>query len=231
MNFKKVMKTSALVAALGLSLTAFNPAAASAATPNESAQKLVDSLKALNLNQVDYLYTYLQSVNLTDAEYNKIVANAEKVTGLLEGVSNPSDLTNAQKAEAVRLFVESSQLAHLQVAFVDNNGKAVDLTHFDFSTGLLVQVKDNKGKVLGTINPTKADLEPANLTAKLTALKTAVDAKVELDKTGKFVPMPGSKLPNTATNSDEFMLLGALIVAMGGISLIPAVRKVRKLEA
>ncbi len=70
-----------------------------AAETNPAAQKLVDSLKALNIGDVDYLYAYLQSVNLSDAEYKGILDNTKQVSQILKGAANPENLPTAQKAE------------------------------------------------------------------------------------------------------------------------------------
>ncbi len=231
MKSKKLFKRIAIVAAFGIGLSAFSPVLAQAETSTTAtSQKLVDSLKALNIDQVDYLYAYLQSVDLTDSEYNKIVANADQVASLINGVSDPTKLDSAKKAEVTRLFLESAQLAHLQVAFVDDKGKEISLTDYNFSNGLLLQVKDLNGKLLGTINPTKADLNPQVLSQKIEALKTAVSAKVELDKSGKFVPMPSAALPNTATNLPLNIALGGLLVLLGALTVKPALTIAKKLD-
>lgn len=61
MNFTDIIKKGSLVAVLSLGLTAFATSAAHADTNGkEASQKLVNSLKTLNLDHVDYLYSYLQ---------------------------------------------------------------------------------------------------------------------------------------------------------------------------
>lgn len=227
--FKKVMG----IFALGLGLLAFNPSleAEAAASSKESAQKLVDALEALNLDNVDYLYTYLQSVELTENEYKGIISNAEAASNVLGKVSSPEDLSNADRAKVGRLFLDSAQKAHLDVAFVDENGKAIDLKNLDLSnaSSLKILIKDTKGNVLASIDPTLADFNPAALNAKLAALKTAVEAKVELDTVETFVPMPSSKLPNTASDLPLGIAVGGLLVVLGGLALVPSIRTVRRM--
>lgn len=230
MELKKLIKKMAIVTVCGVGITAFSPVFVGAeATPvDPNAQKLVDALKVLEVSQVDYLYTYMQSVKLTDAEYDKIVANAEKVSELLEGVSNPKDLSTADKTAALNLFLESAQLAHLKIAFVDNSGKEISLTDYNFNNGLLLNLMDLNGKLLATVNPDKSDLNADVLASKIAAIKTAVDAKIELDKTGKFTPIPEGELPNTASDLPLNIALGGLLVAMGVLSLKPALKIARK---
>ncbi|WP_410984287.1 cell wall anchor protein [Bacillus cereus] len=231
MNFKDVMKKGSLVAALSLGLTAFAAPAAHAETnEKEASQKLVNALKTLNLDHVDYLYTYLQKTSLTDQEQAQINANAAKVSGMLSGVNDVMDLTNAQKAEALRLFLESAKLAHLQVAIVDGKGNDLDLLNYQFKGNVLIQLKDLDGKLLATINPTRDMVKAANFQGLVNSLKVAMEAKRELNATGKFVPMTNAEMPNTASHEQTYMLIGGLIVLLGAAALVPAVRLARKVE-
>ena len=69
------------------------------AAEKDNAQKLVDALESLNVGQVDYLNTYLQSIELTDSEYESIMTNANRVVEIVKGLEHPDDLTNAHKTE------------------------------------------------------------------------------------------------------------------------------------
>lgn len=231
MNVKALLKKGAIVAALSVGLSGFAllPGEASAAgKANPHAQRLVDSLQALNLDNVDYLYAYLQSVDLSKAEFDGINANTKRASDILKN-KNPESLPNAQKVELARLFLDSVKLAHLQAAFVDDNGNPVDIfTYKPGTTGLVIQLKDMAGNLLATADPTLADLDPKVLLAKINALKSAVQAKEQLENGGKFVPMPEQKLPNTATNNYEYMLLGGLIMLLGAAAAVPAARYFRK---
>jgi hypothetical protein len=231
MNFKKVMKKGSLVAVFGLGLTAFAAPATHADTNGkEASKKLVSTLKALNLDHVDYLYSYLQKTSLTDQEQAQINANAAKVSQMISGVNNVMDLTNAQKAEALRLFLESAKLAHLQVAIVDGKGNDLDLLNYKFKGNVLIQLKDLNGRLLATINPTRDMVKAANLQGLVNSLKVAMEAKRELNATGKFVPMENAEMPNTASNEQTHMLFGGLIVLLGAVALVPTVRLARKTE-
>jgi LPXTG-motif cell wall-anchored protein len=64
----------------------------------------------------------------------------------------------------------------------------------------------------------------------MNALKGAVQAKKQLDKAGTFVPMPNAPLPNTDSNTVDYMALGGLLILLGGIAVVPAARLVRKSE-
>lgn len=231
MNFKNVMKKGSLVAALSLSLTAFAvPAAHADTNGKEASQKLVNALKTLNLDHVDYLYSYLQKTSLTDQEQAQINANAARVSEILSGTKDVMSLKNEQKVEVLRLFLESAKLAHLQVAIVDGKGKELDLLNYKLNSNVLVQLKDLDGKLLATINPTQKMVQAANFKSMVNTLKVAMEAKRELNATGKFVPMTNAELPNTASNEQTYMLIGGLIVLLGAAALVPAVRLARKTE-
>lgn len=230
-----MLKKAMVIVLLGLGLSSLNPfgsTEAQAAT-NESAQKLVDSLKALGLGEVDYLYTYLQSIEITDKEYKGIISNAEEASSLLKTVSSPEELSDANRAKIGRLFLDSAQKAHLQVAFVDGSGNPIDLKNLDLNnaSSLKIQIKDTKGNVLASIDPTIQDFDPSVLNSKLNALKTAVEAKAELETTETFVPMPSSKLPNTASDLPKGIALGGLLVILGGLALIPSIRTIRRMDS
>jgi LPXTG-motif cell wall-anchored protein len=234
LELKSIVKKGSLIAALGLglSVSAVIPGntAFAAENTNPAAQKLVDSLKALNIDQVDYLYAYLQSVNLSDQEFNSILSNTKQVSEILSG-KNPTDLPKAQKVEISRLFLDSVKLAHLQATIVDDNGNSIDLSNYKAGTsGLQIELKDLKGKILATIDPKKEDLNPKALQAKINSLTAAIQAKKQLEKTGKFVPMPTGTLPNTATNNVDYMAIGGLLIILGGLAIVPAARLVRKSE-
>jgi hypothetical protein len=232
MKISSVMKKGAVVGALSLGLTAFAAVPANhafaAANTNPAAQKLVDALKAMNVDQVDYLYAYLQSVNLSDAEYNGILNNTKAASEILNGTS-ADKLANAQKVEVLRLFLDSVELSHLQAAFVDAKGNPIDILNYKAGAStLLIQLKDLKGNVLASLNPTKADLNPKVLQAKINALDTAVKAKKQLENSGKFVPIPSGDLPNTSTDEPGYIALGGLLMLLGGLAVIPAAKLVRK---
>ncbi|WP_419955205.1 cell wall anchor protein [Neobacillus niacini] len=235
MNFKSTLKKGSVIAALSLGLTAFaavpSNAVLAAGNTDSQAQKLVDSLKALNIAEVDYLYAYLQSITLSDAEYKGILDNTQKVSQILKGAANPEDLPNAQKVEVARLFLESVKLAHLQAAITDEKGNPIDITTYKAgSSTLVIQLKDLNGNVLAVVNPKKEDLNLTVIQSKLNALKNAVQAKKQLDKKGTFVPMPNAPLPNTDSNTVDYMALGGLLILLGGVAAVPAVRLVRKSE-
>ena len=226
----KSWKKAAIIMALGLLLTVLSPIANVAAATNDAAAKLSNALKAMNIGDVGNLYDYLQSIEITDSEYNSIISNAEKAKAVI-GNKAPADLNNEAKAEISRLLLDSAQKAHLQVAFVDGSGKAIDLTNIDLSkaSAIKLQIKDTAGNVLAVVDPKQSDLAPAAISQKVESLKVAVEAKKELDKAGKYVPMPSNELPNTATELPMGILVGSLLVVLGGIALIPSVRAVRRM--
>ncbi|MEM5611223.1 hypothetical protein AAHB63_15645 [Bacillus thuringiensis] len=76
---------------------------------------------------------------------------------------------------------------------------------------VLIQLKDLEGKLLATINPTQEMITPANFKNMVNSLNVAMDAKRELNKTGKFVPMASAQMPNTASNEQTYLLIGSLV--------------------
>ncbi|MGQ7101227.1 hypothetical protein ACUOAQ_26790, partial [Escherichia sp. SP-MK] len=161
------------------------------------------ALNTLHLDQVDYLYAYLQSINLTEQEQNQINANVMKVNEILQEAKKLTSLTSAQKVEALRLFLDSVKLAHLQVDIVDKKGKSLDLLEYHLNDDVLIQLKDLEGKLLATINPTQEMITPGNFKNMVNSLNVAMNAKRELNKTGKFVPMASAQMPNTASNEKD----------------------------
>jgi hypothetical protein len=83
--------------------------------------------------------------------------NTQRVIQILTGATNILDIPIAQKAEVLRLFLVSVELAHLQAAIVDNNGNPIDVTIYKYAgvTSLVIQLKDLKGNVLATVDPTQ----------------------------------------------------------------------------
>ncbi|WML46803.1 hypothetical protein RCG23_14265 [Neobacillus sp. PS3-34] len=140
MKLSKSLKNGSLAAALGLGLSVFaipagNEAFAADNTKAQS-QKLINSLQSLGVSQVDYLYSYLQSVNLSNAEVNGILANTKRVSDILKN-SNPANLPQAQKVEVARLFLDSVKLSHLKAAIVDDQGRSIDPTNYKPGTTAL----------------------------------------------------------------------------------------------
>lgn len=230
MNFKRIMKKSSLVAIMGIGVTMFSVPLAHADTSTDASKKMVSALNTLHLDQVDYLYAYLQSINLTEQEQNQINANVTKVNEILQEAKKLTSLTTVQKVEALRLFLDSVKLAHLQVDIVDKKGKSLDLLDYNLNDDVLIQLKDLEGKLLATINPTQEMITPDNFKNMVNSLNVAMDAKRELNKTGKFVPMASAQMPNTASNEQTYLLIGSLVIFLGAAALIPAVRIVRRSE-
>lgn len=233
MKLLSLLKKTTFAAVLGLIIFAAQPfSIANAENSSTSAQKLVDALKAMKLGEVDYLYAYLQSIKITKSEHEGIMKNAEEASRILKGVTKPEDVTDAERAKIGRLFLDSAQKAHLKIAFVDKNGNSVNLSELTADTvrSLVIQVMDLNGNILATIDPKREDFTVEALNSRIAALKAAIDAKLELDKSETFVPMPASILPATATSLPAGIAWGSLLVIIGVLTLIPSLRAVRKLE-
>lgn len=213
---------------LSSSMVFLAPAVASAQTQSytTAALQLEDALRGLQLSHVSALYAYLQSINLTQTEVNQISANAAQVKKVFGGATNPNQLTTAQKEEAVRLFINSAQLAHLQVQFVTSNDQPVNLITYSASPGqqLLVQLKSSSGQLLGTIYPKYYDIQPQYLSKFIGDVAVASKAAYRLEQSPTFIPMPSGKLPITATQDPLMIAVGLGIVALGGLLFIPARR-------
>ncbi|WP_409302857.1 cell wall anchor protein [Peribacillus sp. SCS-155] len=229
-SFKK--GTAIIALSTGLSLFALSPSTPAFAAQTSPAQQLVDSLEALNLDHVDYLYSYLQSIDLSKKELTQINQNTQRANQIIKKTNNVEDLTTAQKAEIVRLFMDNVKLAHLDVTFVDDQGRALSIADLkDYepgTTGLQLQIKDLNGNLLATLDPTLEDLSSVAILAKINAFKKGVDAKEQLEAEGKFVPMPSATLPKTATDNPTYIAIGGMLILLGTAGLMPAIARSRK---
>lgn len=158
------------------------------------------------------------------------MANANRAVEIVKGLEHPDDLSNAQKTEVLRLVNEAAQKAHLSFEFIDVDGSPINiLEDYKNISNIQVKIMDLEGNQLAVMDPSMADFTPEAIEAKVTALKQAVEAKVELDKDGVFNLMPETELP--ATNLPTGIALGSLIAALGVVALFPAVKADRKLDA
>jgi hypothetical protein len=225
-RFMKLLSTAAIC--LGITVFSVAPAFADT-TPEAASEQLVDSLNTLNLDHVEYLYAYLQSVNLSDKEYNRIADNTERANQIINNTNNVENLPNPTKVEFLRMFMENLRLMQLKATPIDDYGKKVNLLKYEpGTTGLKIQLKDLKGNILATLDPTLDDLSPDAMSDKINALMAAVDALKIMSDTGTFIPMQSAALPNTATDLPVMMALGGLLILMGGAAIVPAVIVSRK---
>ena len=218
---------AAAVMTAGVAMMA--PATALAAeNTQQAAVQLEDALRALPLNHVDFLYAYLQSVQFTQNEITQIDSNAKQIQQLFHGDTTAYQLTRTQKVEAVRLFLQSAQLAHLKTSFVDQNGQPINIIDYKFNGHVYVQLKDEKGNLLATLDPKVSDVAPSVMAHYVHDVAVAVNAAEILGNSGKFVPMPHGKLPVTANNDPAGILVGSLLILLGGLSIIPIVMVARR---
>ncbi|PLT31107.1 cell wall anchor protein [Peribacillus deserti] len=231
MTLQSKLKKGTLIAAMSLGITFMStaPGTTALAASDNSAQQLVDSLNVLKLDHVDYLYAYLQSVNLSGKEYSQIVKNTNRANQIIRNTNDVENLPNSAKVELLRIMMENVKLLQLKAVAIDDKGKPVDLINYrPGTTGLKIQLTDLNGKLLATFDPTLADLNAQALLAKINALQEAVKAVKKMSESGKFVAMPSASLPNTATELPTMIALGGLLVVLGGAALVPAVIYTRK---
>ncbi len=221
-------------AILATGLMTMLPATASAQTQSftEAAIQLEDALRALPLSHVSALYAYFQSFKLSLTEVNQITANAAQIKQVFGNVTNPNQLTTAQKEEALRLFLDSAQLAHLQVSFVNSSDQPINLITYTATPGerLLVQLKNESGTVLGTIYPTYNDVQPQLMAKFISDVALASHAAYRLEQSPTFVPMPSGNLPITANQDPLMIVVGLGIMALGGLLFIPARRMAQRVR-
>ncbi|EWG10024.1 hypothetical protein PBF_16634 [Cytobacillus firmus DS1] len=230
---KNKLKKGLRITALSLGITAVSAwpmttamADSSADTP---AQQLVDSLNVMKLDHVDYLYAYLQSVELSENEYSQIKDNTGRANQIIRNTSSIDSLPNSAKLELLRIFMDNIKLLQLDARMVDDFGNEINILNYEpGTTGVKIQLLDRDGNLLAIMDPTREDLSPEVLLGKINALLEAVEALREMSETGVFVPMPAAELPNTATALPNMIMLGGLLIAIGGTALIPAVAVSRK---
>ncbi|CAM3776333.1 cell wall anchor protein [Cytobacillus oceanisediminis] len=227
-TLKSKLKNGTKIAALSLGITFLAAApgttAMAASGSDSAAQELVDALNVLKLDQVDYLYAYLQSIELSDKEVKQIKKNTKRANQIIRNTENIDALPNSAKVELLRLFMDNIKLLQLQAKIVDDSGNEINLVNYEpGTTGVKIQLLDKAGNLLATLDPTKADLNPQVLISKINALLAAVEALAELSDSGVFVPMPSAELPNTATELPTMIAIGGLLIVLGGAGLVPAV--------
>jgi processed acidic surface protein len=208
--------------ALVLALPAANAAAASQQT-TKAAVRLEAALRGLGIPHVSLLFAYLESIHLTPAEINKIDANARQLKQIIGRVTSPNALTTAKKEEALRLFLNSTELLHLKVSFVTAGGQPVNLLTYKAHSGehLLVQLRDEQGKWLATIHPHSYDIQAPVLVKMVQDVQAAAHAAKVIEHSSTFVPVPSGKLPVTATNTPLEILEGLLLVGLGLVAMKP----------
>lgn len=193
------------------------------------AQQLVDALNVMKLDHVDYLYAYLQSIELSENEYSQIKDNTGRANQIIRNTSSIDNLPNSAKLELLRIFMDNIKLLQLDARMVNDFGNEINILNYEpGTTGVKIQLLDRDGNLLAIMDPTREDLSPEVLLGKINALLEAVDALREMGETGVFVPMPAAELPNTATGLPNMIMLGGLLIAIGGTALIPAAAVSRK---
>lgn len=232
-TLKNKLKNGTMIAALSFGIT-FMPAApgttALADTHSDSAaQELVDALNVMKLDHIEYLYAYLQSIELSDNEYSQIVDNTERGNQIIRNTSSIDNLPDSAKLELLRIFMDNIKLLQLDAVIVDDSGNEMNILNYQpGTTGVKIQLKDKAGSLLATLDPTREDLSSDVLLSKINALLEAVEALREMSESGVFVPMPKAELPDTATGLPDMIALGGLLIVLGGTALIPAVIIMRR---
>lgn len=229
---KNKLKNLIMITALSLGVT-FTTASygtmASADSGSDPAQQLVDALHVLDLDHIDYLYAYLQTIDLSERESSQLAANTERSNQIIRNTDNLDELPKASKVELLRLFMENIKFLQLKAVAVDDYGRKINLVNYEpGTTGVKIQLKDRSGNLLATLDPTREDLAADVLLSKINALLDAVEALEEISASGTFVPMPSAKLPDTATELPAMIAMGGLLIIMGGAALVPAVVISRK---
>jgi hypothetical protein len=163
---------------------------------------------------------------------SQITQNAAQMQKVMGNVSNPNQLTLAQKEEALRLFISSAELAHLQVATVLTNGQPVNLLTYvaQPNNPLLIELEDEQGKLLATIHPQYYDVQPQHLNQFIHNVAIAATSARTIEQSHTFVPMPRGQLPVTATNTPLKIVIGLGLILVGSLMFRPLYRVAHKLE-
>jgi hypothetical protein len=220
-----------LVAGITLFMPSAVSWAASSSSTQQAAIQLEDALHGLQIQHISLLFAYLESIQLTAQEVSQITANAAQMQKVMGNISNPNQLTLAQKEEALRLFINSAELAHLQVATVLTNGQPVNLLTYvaQPNNPLLVELEDEQGKLLATIHPQYYDVQPQYLNQFIHNVALAATSARILEQSHQFVPVPQGQLPVTATNTPLKIAIGLGLILVGGLMFRPLYHVTRKL--
>ena len=229
-RWKAVLPLVAGIALLAPSTTTWAASSSSAST-QQAAIRLENALHALQIPHISLLFAYLESIQLSPQEVAQINQNAAQMHSIMGNISNPNQLTLAQKAEALRLFLNSAQLAHLQVATVLTNGQPVNLLTYvaQPNNPLLIELEDEQGKLLATIHPQYYDVQPRYLAQFIQNVAVATTSARILEQSHQFVPVPHGQLPVTATNTPLQIVIGLGLILIGAIMFRPMYRVAHKL--
>lgn len=215
---KNKLKNGLKITALSLGITFISAGPMTTALADTQtvtpAQQLVDALNVMKLDHVDYLYAYLQSIELSENEYGQIKDNTARANQIIRNTSSIDSLPNSAKLELLRIFMNNIKLLQLDAKMVDDFGHKINILNYEpGTTGVKIQLLDRDGNLLAIMDPTREDLAPEVLLSKINALLEAVEALREMSETGVFVPMPAAELPNTATGLPNMIMLGGLLIA------------------
>ncbi|MCL5013425.1 MAG: hypothetical protein M1493_05480 [Firmicutes bacterium] len=213
--------------------TATWAASSSSSSTQQAAIRLEDALHALQIPHVSLLFAYLESIQLSSQEVSQITQNAAQMQKIMGNINSPNQLTLAQKEEALRLFISSAALAHLQVATVLTNGQPVNLLTYVAQPGnpLLIELEDEQGKLLATIHPQYYDVQPKYLNSFIHNVAVAATSARILEQSKTFVPVPHGQLPVTASNTPLKIAIGLGLILIGAMTFRPLYRVAQKLES
>ena len=162
-----------------------------------AALRLENALRGLQIEHVSLLFAYLESIQLSPAQVGQIDLNAAKIPGLFGNITNPNELSTAQKTEAVNLFVSSANEADLQVVPVLADGQPVNLVTYVATPNnpLQIDLEDESGSVLAVIQPEYYDVATPELESFIKNVAIAASAAYQLEHSGQFVEIPHGHLP------------------------------------
>lgn len=173
------------------------PAPAPSEPTQSAAVRLEDALHNLQIAHVSMLFAYLESIQLTPFQVAQIKENAAALPGLFGNVSNPNQLTLAQKEAAVNLFVTSAHDADLTVVPVLATGQKVNLLTYTAVLGdpLEIDLDSEQGQTLAVIQPEYYDVATPYLESFINNVAIAASAAYQLEHSGQFVEIPHGQLP------------------------------------
>ncbi|WP_053360618.1 processed acidic surface protein [Bacillus sp. FJAT-27251] len=180
--------------------------------------------------EMERLFLHFDDLNLSDPNLNT-EAQMEELEARLDAIGvfeSASELSEAQLNELVSIFEEMMAIFKLDAKYylVDGDSKTPittsELIRLEDTEGrdLLIELYNLQGEFLADILIT-ADLFASDLvedvTAPVKAVKDTVGKKAESSKSGNGQPktVKGAKLPNTAGNYVEGILMGFVLAGAG----------------
>lgn len=157
-------------------------------------------------DQTGKITEYLQTVTISDAQANAIIAKIDEVQAKLGGQTDLTKLSPSLKNDVKNTMIEAANSIGLTVDFAQKNSQG----------GTVLTVLDKEGNTLVSLDSTNA--KNAITALDVTGLKDVV-AQIKTfsnnpDK-AKFNPVTGAPMKQTATSYGNILTLGLILILIG----------------